>query len=310
LQIVPADVTLAPGQSVKLTAMLYDANGYYLGEAKPQWSLAAMTPPPPAPNAPPAPKDAPAPPAPPVLKGTISENGELSVDKTPGQFGNVVAKISGLTARCRVRVAPRLPYEQDFSKVPVQRTPAGWVNAMGKFAVQELEGKKVLAKLANSASPLVARAHAYIGEPSLTDYTIESDVLSTEAAKKMPDMGVLANRYTLVLDGNKQLARLYSWDAVSHVERNLRFSWKPNVWYRFKLTVTVEGDKALVRGKIWEANSSEPSDWTLALEDPAGNKEGSPALYANVMDTVLAGQKTQVLFANVRVTPNSKGRSR
>src|SRR5205807_9715801 len=80
LQIVPADVTLAPGQSIKLTAMLYDANGYYLGEAKPQWSLAAMTPPPPLPNAPPPPKDAPTPPAPPVLKGTISEEGELSVD--------------------------------------------------------------------------------------------------------------------------------------------------------------------------------------------------------------------------------------
>src|SRR5262249_13063469 len=286
LQIVPADVALEPGQSVKLTARLFDADGNLLGEAKPKWATAPMTPPPPPPNAPPPAKGAQAPPPPPMLKGTISADGELAVDKdTPAQFGNVIATVNGLTAKCRVRVAPRIPYEQDFSKVPLERTPAGWINAMGKFAVQERDGRKVMAKLTTSASPLVARAYAYIGLPMLTDYTIESEMMSTEGGAKLPDMGVLANRYTLILDGNKQLARLYSWDAVSRIEKNLPFVWKANVWYRLKLTVSVDGDKAQVRGKVWEGKASEPAEWTLAFEDPVGNKEGSPALYANVMDT-------------------------
>ena len=242
-----------------------------------------------------------------MLKGTMSAEGELTVDKeTPGQFGNVTATVNGLTAKCRVRVAPRIPYEQDFSKIPLERTPAGWINAMGKFAVQEHGGRKVLAKLPTSASPLVARAYAYIGLPTFTDYTIESEMMSTEGGAKLPDMGVLANRYTMLLDGNKQLARLYSWDAVSRIEKNVPFPWKANVWYRLKLTVTVDGDKAQVRGKVWDGKVKEPAEWTLEFEDSIGNKEGSPALYANIMDTLIAGQKTQVLFGNVKVTPNKK----
>jgi outer membrane protein assembly factor BamB len=304
LQIVPAEIVLAPGGSMKLTARLYDANGDYLGEAKPTWELGPMLPPPPLPGVPPPAKGATAPPAPPKLSGSISPSGELTVDKTPGQFGNVIAKVEGMTARCRVRVAPQLPYAQDFSKVPLERSPAGWVNTQGKFAVQEVGGKKVLGKLALIASPLVARAHAYIGMPTLTDYTIESEMMGTKVREDMPDMGVMANRYSLVLDGNKQLLRLLSWDALPRVDKNIEFAWKPNAWYRFKLTVKVEGERALVRGKVWEADKAEPSDWTLTFEDPVGNKQGSPALYA-LATAILDGQKgSEVFFANVKVTPN------
>src|SRR5439155_13983512 len=59
LQIEPADIVLAPGQKVKLTASLYDLNGVRVGECKPTWQLAAMLPPPPLPGAP-APKGPPA----------------------------------------------------------------------------------------------------------------------------------------------------------------------------------------------------------------------------------------------------------
>jgi outer membrane protein assembly factor BamB len=305
LQIVPADIVLAPGGSAKLTARLYDADGEYIGDAKPSWELAAMLPPPPLPNAPPA-KGPPAA-APPVLKGTISESGELTVDKTPGQFGNVVAKLEGLTARCRVRVAPQLPYQQDFSKVPLERSPTGWVNTQGKFAVQTVGGKNVLGKLSLNASPLVARGHAYIGMPTLTDYTIESEMMGTKVRDEMPNMGVLANRYSLVLDGNKQMLRLLSWDALPRVDKSTSFSWDPNVWYRFKLTVDVHGDKALVKGKVWQADKSEPTDWSITFEDPVGNKEGSPALYGYATG-ILPGQKgSEVFYANVKVTPNKKG---
>ncbi len=52
-------------------------------------------------------------------------------------FGVVVATADGLTARARVRVVPKLPYTQDFEKVPEGRTPAGWVNSQGKFVVEK-----------------------------------------------------------------------------------------------------------------------------------------------------------------------------
>jgi outer membrane protein assembly factor BamB len=306
LQVVPGEIVLAPGGKAKVTARLYDANGEFLGEAKPTFELGPMLPPPPLPNAPPPAKGAQAPPAPPPLKGTISASGELSVDQTPGQFGNVIAKTEGLTARCRVRVAPQIHYTQDFSKVPVARTPAGWVNTQGKFAVQEIDGKKVLGKLAENASPLVARGHAYIGMPTLTDYTIEAEMMGTKVREDMPDMGVLANRYTLVLDGNKQLLRLLCWDALPRVDKNIAFAWKPKTYYRFKLTVHVQGEKALVQGKVWQADQSEPSDWSISFEDPVGNKEGSPALYGYATG-ILPGQKgSEVFYSYVKVTPNQK----
>ena len=56
--------------------------------------------------------------------------------------------------------------------MPEGRTPGGWVNCQGKFAVQEVGGEKLLKKLNLNASPLVARANAYIGLPDLKDYTL------------------------------------------------------------------------------------------------------------------------------------------
>jgi outer membrane protein assembly factor BamB len=303
-QVVPADVVLAPGEKLKLTALLYDENGEVVGAAKPTWELAAMLPPPPLPNA--TPPKGPPPPAPPALKGTISESGELTVDKTPGQFGNVVAKLEGMTARCRVRVAPQLPYVQDFAKVPLQRSPAGWVNTQGKFAVQSIGGKNVLGKLAVNASPLVARAHAYIGLPTLNDYTIDSEMMGTRVGDDLPDMGVTANRYSLVLDGNKQLLRLLCWDALPRVDKNIPFAWKPNVWYRVKLSVEVQGEKALIKGKAWPADTEETADWAITFEDPIGNKEGSPALYGYATGIEGRDKGAEVFYANVKVTPNKK----
>jgi hypothetical protein len=241
-----------------------------------------------------------------MLKAEINGN-ELVVDKaTPGQFGNVLVRAEGLTGRCRVRVAPVLPYAMDFEKVPVNRTPAGWVNAMTKFAVQQEDGKHVLVKNAMVASPLVARAYAYIGLPSLTDYTIQADVKGAKVNEDMPDAGVVANRYLLMLDGNKQTLRLVSWDALPRVDKTIGWPWKPNTWYTLKLTVDVQEGKATVRGKAWPTDQSEPKDWTLEFVDPIPNREGSPALYGYATG-ILEGQKgAEAFYDNVRVTPNSR----
>src|SRR5207249_5975405 len=115
------------------------------------WSLEAVLTPPAAPPArgrkPPAGAAAPA--APPHLKGTIAGDGKLTVDdKTPAQFGTIVAKAEGLSGYARVRVAPRIPYNPDFSKVPEGRTPAGWVNTQGKFAMRKTADGNVLVKTA------------------------------------------------------------------------------------------------------------------------------------------------------------------
>jgi outer membrane protein assembly factor BamB len=296
LLVYPTDVVLEPGQSVDFKIRAYDANGYFVREVKADaWSL--PTPPPP-PNATTGP---------PPLKGAITADGKLTVDKTPpGQGGTVLAKVGSLTARARVRVVSPLPIRQNFANIPVGAIPGGWVNVAGKFTVVEKDGVKALKKLANNSNPLLARAKAFFGMPNLTDYTIQADMLGTRKGEDLPDMGIIANRYRLFLDGNKQRLRLVSWEANQRVDKTIDFAWKPDVWLRMKLTVAVQGSQAVIRGKVWPRDDKEPANWTIEFTDPTPNREGSPGLYAYATGIVGTEPGTEVFFTNVSVTPNDK----
>jgi outer membrane protein assembly factor BamB len=302
LLVYPADVALEPGQSVEFKLRAYDAVGEFIKEIKAdEWSLPA----PPAPPAAPGAKGPPA--APPPLKGTITPDGKLTVDKTPpGQFGLVMAKAGGLTARARIRVVPPMPIAQDFKNVPEGRTPGGWVNAPGKYAVVQLGQSKVLKKLANNSNPLLARANTYFSLPTLTDYTIQADLMGERKSNDMPDMGIIANRYTLFLDGNKQRLRLASWDTLPRVDEKRDYAWQPGTWYRLKLTVDIHNGKALVRGKVWPVLGTEPTNWTVTFEDPIPNREGSPGLYGYATGIPDDGEGAAMYYANVSVTRNVK----
>ncbi len=311
LQVVPADVAVHPGATVEFKVFAFDGKGQPLGEVEGEWSPAGVLPPvyPIGLTAPPPAKG----PPPPVLQGTLGAMSGKSTTFTvakerPVQFGRVVAKVGDLTGFARVRVAPALPFTADFTKVREGRAPAGWVNTAGKFSVVKLPtGETVLRKRNDNPSPLVARAHAYIGLPDQTDYTIESDVYGTKVRSDLPDIGIEANRYTLFLGGNIQQLRLYSWDALPHIDKTIQFPWKPNTWYRMKLTVKVDEKKAIVRGKVWERGGEEPKDWTIELEDPVPNREGAPALYgyaAGIIDAKNPG--TEIYYANVKIAPNEK----
>lgn len=303
LQVVPADVTLTPGGSASFRARLFDAQGRFLREAKAEWSAVPFTPPPPAPGAAAQPGE-----PPPPLQGKVSPEGQLTVsDKVPSQFGGVLAKADGLEGRARVRVAPVLPYSQDFQRVPVNRTPGGWVNAMGKFLVKELDGHKVLAKNNTTASTLVARANTFITLPSARDYTIIAEVMGRPKGDDWPDMGVINSRYTLELAGKHQQVRLLSWDRLPRIDKGVVFPWKAGVWYVMKLTVepTTDG-KATIKGKVWEKGRDEPADWTVTFVDPQANTEGAAGLYGFSTGIEEKAAGSEVYYQNVKITPNKK----
>jgi hypothetical protein len=300
LQVFPADVTLEPGESVSFKARLFDDKGNFLREVKAEWTLAPLLPPEPTPGLPPVPKM-----NPPPLKGQLTPDGKLTVPTdVQGQFGNVEASAEGLKGHARVRQVPRLPYKQDFEKVPAGAVPGGWVNSQVKFQVRKVGDTNVLVKTATNPSPLVARANAFFGPPSLKNYTIEADVLGKKSLDELPDMALVNSRYTFGLFGATQQLRLVSWDAMPRIDRSIAFAWKPDVWFRLKLTVEYNGDKATIRGKIWEREKPEPEKWTLEIDDPMPNREGAPALYANVTGIPPGGIGAEVFFDNLVVTPN------
>jgi outer membrane protein assembly factor BamB len=305
LQVIPADVTLTPGGTASFKARTFDEDGRLLREVKAEWATAPFLAPPPIPGQPPQTG-----PAPPQLQGTITKDGKLTVaEKVPSQFGGVIGKADGLEARARIRVAPVIPYAQNFEKVPENRTPGGWINAQGKFLVKELPGVgKVLMKNNTNAAPPVARANIYITLPSTKDYTVEADLMGTQKHDDMPDMGLVNCRYSLHLAGKYQQLRLLSWDALPRVDKSIAFAWKPNVWYSMKLCVTPgkDGKSAAIKGKVWEKAGKEPAEWTITFEDPVPNTEGSGGLYGYSTGIEEKDPGTTVYYANVKITPNKK----
>ncbi|MFL5328195.1 MAG: PQQ-binding-like beta-propeller repeat protein [Gemmataceae bacterium] len=294
LLVQPCDVILAPGEATTLSVDRRDAAGKPIAigsDVKVEWSL-------------PLPPKTPAGAQPPALRGKI-ENGVLTVVKeVPGQFGYVEAKVGNLTARARVRVAPKLPYKLDLSKVPVGATPGGWINAQGKFEVVEKDGKHLLKKLAINPSPPVAKINSYITMPDAHEYTVQADVMCTEVNKNMPDHGLVNSRYTFQMAGNMQNIRISTWDAMPRLEKTLPFTWKAGTWYRMKFTVEQQDKTAICRGKVWPRDEQEPANWMVEIEDPRPNRSGSAGLYAYATGIVEPNPGAESYFDNISVVPN------
>lgn len=267
LQVSPTELTLTPGDRVQLTARVFDAQGRFIREEKaPKWELTG-------------------------LEGSVSATGRFATTGSAAQAGTVKATVGELSGTARVRVIPALPWKWDFESGPV---PPQWINATGKFAVREENGAKVLVKLADN--PFTKRARAFMGGGHLANYTIEADALAHEQRRQMGDVGVVAQRYQLVLFGNSQKIELQSWQPEIVRTVHLPFVWKPETWYRLKLRVDTEAGGVRARGKVWPAADPEPEAWTVERLDPHPNLHGSPGLYADA--------PVEVAFDNVRVTAN------
>ena len=83
----------------------------------------------------------------------------------------------------------------------------------------------------------------------------------------------------------------------------MKYEWQPGKWYRLKLRVDAEGDKTIVRGKVWPRDGAEPGDWTLSMEDTLPNPSGSPGLFGNSLVTPF---QSFVYYDNLLVTDNKQ----
>ena len=305
LQIVPADLVLAPGESANFTLRAFDEDGYFIKElpvAEGMWTL-------PAPPVPPGAKQ-----GPPPLKGEVNA-GKLMVDpKIQSQQGYVLVKVGGLVSKARVRVVPKLPYAQNFEKIPEGGVPGGWIGASGKFLVAKLEGKNVLKKVNDKLIAPIMQGNTYIGLPGWNDYTIQCDVMGTKKDNFLPEIGVIANRYNLFFAGNANTLRLSSWEALPRVDKSVPFAIQPEKWYTLKLSVSSTGEKTLIRGKAWLRGDPEPKEWTVELDDPRPNTEGAAGLYGYVTGILEpeAGKTipgNNVYYDNLSITRNAKAAS-
>ena len=270
IQVVPAEVLIRPGEATRFEVRAYDAQGRAVAApAGIQWSVQG-------------------------LAGKV-EGGSLTTEAGRAQAGKVVAKAGALEASARVRAIPPLPWSEDFESYEVGKNPAWWIGAGNKFLVREGQGGgKVLVKPPSQAG--VHRADTYIGPASLANYTIESDLLGTVQGRRRPDMGLINSGYTMDLMGAHQKIQLRSWASDLRVEKSVPFPWDPNVWYTMKFRVDQQGEKALVRGKVWKKGEPEPQEWTIETVDPHPIRQGSPGIYGF--------SQVDIQYDNLKVTVN------
>ena len=256
LQVSPTELVLEPGQTVRLRARLFDDKGRFLREeAAPAWTLEG-------------------------LKGTLANGGFTVSSGAFEQAGLIKATVGSLTGQARARVVRPLPWNQTFDGYEDGAVPPGWVNAAGAAAVSvtTLEGQKVLQKA--PLDTIFKRARVFIGPVSWSDYTFQGDVRAPERRRQMADVGITAQRYSLVLYGTTQRLKLEPWEPETARTVSIPFAWKADTWYRLKLRVdNLPNGQVRARGKAWPAGEAEPAAWMIDKTDPIGNRQGAPGLF-------------------------------
>jgi outer membrane protein assembly factor BamB len=267
LQVVPAELILSAGDTTSFQVRALDANGGLLGTRDATWSIDGL------------------------VGASISANGVLStITGASNQGGKVVASVGGLTGSAQVRVYGPLPWAENFES----GRPPFWVGGGPRLSVADVGGQQVLQK---SPSPSGLHRHAvYLGPAEMSGYTIQADMMASEWRRRRPDLGLINSGYTLDLQGNSQRLQIQSWAAELRIDERAEFAWEPSVWYTLKLRVDLDGDRAVISGKVWRRGETEPSAWTVTAEDPEPIRSGSPGL--------IAYSPIDVYIDNVRVMEN------
>jgi len=174
------------------------------------------------------------------LTGTL-DNGQFIPDKSAGAHaGTVTAQSGALKANARLRVIPSLPWTEDFESLELEKIPTHWIGATGKFFVREKDGNKVLVKTPVQRG--LNRSNVYMGPPVMKNYQIQVDLMGTKNKRRLPDMGLIANRYTLDMQGRHQRLQIRSWASDLRMAKTMDFSWETDVWYPMKMMVEVIED--------------------------------------------------------------------
>ena len=270
-QLVPYEVLVKPGETVRYRVRLFDDRGHFVRE-EPAASFALEG-----------------------LKGAFAGAAFTAAADAGWQAGLVKATAGTLTAAARVRVAPPLPWSFDFEGTTGEAPPPFWINSTGKFFVRDYAGSRALMK--RTDIPLTKRGRLFLGPDDASDYTVQADVLATEKHRQMGDGGVIAQRYALILFGNSQKLELHPWQANPTRTVEAPFAWKPETWYRVKLRVDNRPDgTSEVRGKAWPAAEAEPLAWTIDHVDRMPHRQGAAGIYADA--------PAEVYFDNIKVNAN------
>lgn len=293
--LIPAEVTLAPGESAELNPHTFDVNGQDLELWKnlvgqmPRWQLKGP-------------------------KGDVQMAGKFTAAPDAAwTAGDVEIRWGPFTASARVRILPPMPIREDFEAFKPGGPPPGWVGAAKRLTVIKKDGNTLLKKLAakERPSPPFMRLRSYFTEVMPVGYTVQCDMLSELKEVKrrsfQPEMGLINCRYRfLAMGGDPKRGRagklrIESWSPIPRLRHDVPFTWDSNKWYRVKFDVRESDGQAVCRAKIWPRDETEPDAWSIEVTDAHPNLEGSAGLYAYSTGTTAKSDGPATYFDNLQV---------
>ena len=289
VQVVPGDVLVTSGGKQQFRVRLFNDRGQFLRESEAKFKLEGP--------------------------GQIDNSGTYQAADDKAHTATILtATVGDVSGQARIRVVPPLPWKFDFQKIPLAPNPTTkvmegqpsitWIGLRYRHVIRELDGRKVMVKV--NTIPLGTHSQGWMGPIDLHDYTIQADVRATTNNQSAPesgtpDIGLTAQRYSLVLRGVDQQLRIVYWPPqwTTQFSKNVPFNWKPDVWYTMKFQASTDGDKAVLRGKVWPREEKEPAAWTVEVTDDMPNLIGSPGLIGDTTN------KGEFYMDNIQVYPNS-----
>jgi outer membrane protein assembly factor BamB len=302
VQVVPAEAQIAAGETVTLKARLYDAAGRFVKESPATFTATAGT----------VGADG----------GYTAPAGRHAAAIVTAKVGGLEgrARVRSMPPLPWTFDFDEIPLAAD-PKTGAKKgePPLPWIGMRYRHVVREVDGSKCLVKV--TTIPKGTRSQGWIGPIGLHDYVIRADVRAQETGvgkpgdpavpttksaasdadafqkafgnpaalekARMPDMGLIAQRYTLDLMGAAQQLQLRSWppQVVTYFSKTIPFSWEAGRWYSMKLEARTQGSSAILRGKVWPRGEPEPSAWTIEATHVAGNLQGSPGFFGNSKDS-------------------------
>jgi len=285
----PAEASVSPGDELQLRVSLFDGKGTPIGRgavpaAAPEgaWQVKGVA-------------------------GQVSEDGMFhAFSANKFSAGTVTLKMGDTTATARIRVSPRLPISESFDEVHLGKQVPGWIGIDAKTAIVKRDGAVVFKKKAAKPSAKYARMRAYAVAPLKAGVTVVADMLGEpkKGRKTLSDMGLINDRYMMIMLAKEQAIRLVSWGPIPRIQKDVPFHWNANTWYTAKLSVDVHDGTGLIRAKVWPRGEDEPESWTNEISDPCPNLEGSPGLYAYSKGTSAKKHGAPTYFDNFKVTRN------
>lgn len=235
-------------------------------------------------------------------------------NRSPARTFDAYLHYLGLDGQLPTLKAAKDKLNPVLDKLAMEKIIAGykWSDETGTQLIvtkgpRKIDGNGVMMKIATI--PLGQKSQGWMGHPTFSNYTIQADVLGEDRVshvqqgtkkvtiRRMPEIGLLAQRYAIILNGQDQRLEIRTWHAQKRMAQFVPFKWDPHVWYTLKMQTSVQGGKAVLRGKCWKRGTPEPKEWTVTAEDPSPNREGSPGTFGSALHA-------ELFYDNLKVYKN------